>query len=76
MTPLQDLQQLIVEKLRDGRLPHDSIPRTWGGPGNGERCDACDEIVRKDQYIIQGVTETGHGIQTHADCFNFWNSAR
>jgi hypothetical protein len=46
---------LIRIKLRDGALPQDSIPRVWGGPGNGETCDACEEIVTKSQMGIEGA---------------------
>jgi hypothetical protein len=41
------LRLMIQEKLADGRLPNNHIPRIWGGPGNGEICDGCDEIVTK-----------------------------
>jgi hypothetical protein len=37
---LEALRPLIRSKLTDGRLPLNSIPRVWGGPGNGETCDA------------------------------------
>jgi hypothetical protein len=30
------LRRLIRRKLADGRLPQNSIPRLWGGAGNGE----------------------------------------
>jgi hypothetical protein len=33
----------IQRKLDGGHLLHNSIPRTWGGPEDGERCDACEE---------------------------------
>jgi len=33
-------------KLAAGSLPHNSIPRFWGGPPNGEDCDACDEVTK------------------------------
>jgi hypothetical protein len=32
----EDPRLLILSKLADGRLPLNSIPRVWGGPGNGE----------------------------------------
>jgi hypothetical protein len=43
----QEISLLISAKLADGRLPHDSIPRVWGGPGNNEDCDACEETIIK-----------------------------
>jgi hypothetical protein len=45
----QDLRTLIRAKLADGRLPVDSIPRVWGGPGSGETCDACEGSITKDE---------------------------
>ena len=32
----QGLQLIIRQKLKNGTLPNNSIPRVWGGPGNGE----------------------------------------
>jgi hypothetical protein len=29
------LHLLIQEKLTDGRLPQERLPRMWGGPGPG-----------------------------------------
>ena len=64
------------EKLADGRLPHDSIPRMWGGPGAGETCDACEEIVTKPQMLMEGLSENGHGIRMHVQCFYMWDTER
>ena len=64
------LRTILRDKLADGRLPHDSIPRIWGGPGAAETCDACDEIVTKPQMLMEGISEeTGCGIQMHVQCF-------
>lgn len=69
--------RLIVRaKLTDGRLPSNSIPRGWGGPGNGEPCDACEEIITKDQLLIEGVPLKGGRrlVQFHVACFHVWDS--
>jgi hypothetical protein len=72
------LRHLIRSKLADGRLPQDSIPRLWGGAGNGETCDACEEIITKTQFVMEGVSaETGgKGIQFHVGCLHLWDSER
>lgn len=71
------LRAVIAAKLADGRLPQDSIPRLWGGPGNGETCQACDETVLKGQLIMEGVsTEGGAGVQFHVQCFYIWDTIR
>lgn len=41
------LLSLIRDKLTDGRLPQNSIPRVWGGPSAGETCDGCDEVIAR-----------------------------
>ena len=54
------------------------IPRLWGGPANGESCDACEEIVPKAMMIIEGLSgdEGGVGVQFHVRSFQVWDSER
>lgn len=67
----------IRRKLDDGRLPNNSIPRFWGGPADGEDCDACDEVIRADQLLMEGIsTITNQGIQFHVECFYLWDAER
>jgi hypothetical protein len=72
------LRLVIRNKLMDGRLPYDSIPRIWGGPGNGEVCDACEEIVSKDQFVMEGISLAGgrKPLQLHVGCLNLWDEER
>ena len=70
------LRLLIREKLADGRLPHDHIPRMWGGHGDGETCDGCGEIVAKAQMVMEGVDARGGGVQFHVECFYLWDAER
>ena len=72
------LRVLIRQKLADGRLPHDSMPRVWGGPSNGETCDACDEVIGKTQYVLEGVsTDLGkRALQFHVGCLFAWDEER
>jgi len=71
------LRFVIRDKLGNGELPHDSIPRIWGGPGNGERCDACEEVVRTGQLLMEGISAvTNQGIQLHVECFSVWDTER
>jgi hypothetical protein len=73
----ETLRRLIRNKLADGRLPQNSIPRVWGGAGNGETCDACEEIIVKTQFVMEGVSTTGgKGIQFHVGCFHMWDAER
>ena len=70
------LRLMIREKLADGRLQHNHIPRVWGGPGAGETCDGCEEIVTKEQMIMEGVDDVGSGVQFHVACFYVWDVER
>jgi hypothetical protein len=70
------LTLLIQKKLADGRLPHNHIPRLWGGPGNGEICDGCNETVTKSQMIMEGLSPKSRGVQLHVTCFHVWDAER
>ena len=74
----QGLQLIIRQKLQNGTLPYNSIPRVWGGPGNGEACDACDGIVTKDEWVIEGIALAGgrKPLQLHTECFHLWERER
>jgi hypothetical protein len=76
----QDILRLIIRgKLADGRLPLNRMPKLWGGPGNGESCDACDSIVTKDEGVIEAQAPLAVGtqpLQLHARCFWLWEAER
>lgn len=78
----RSLTLLIQAKLADGRLPHNHIPRMWGGPGNRETCDGCGETVTTSQMVMEGlsVTDAAHadgiGVQFHVECFQVWDAER
>jgi hypothetical protein len=67
------LRLYIPAKLENGHLlPHDSVPYVWGGPGNRETCDGCEETITKDQLVMEGVSIKGDEVQIHVKCFFFW----
>jgi hypothetical protein len=72
------LQLLIRHKLANGTLPTNSIPRVLGGPGNGESCDACEIIITKDEWVIEGISlaEGRKPLQLHVECFHLWERER
>jgi hypothetical protein len=74
----QDAARLIIrQKLADGRLPHDSIPRLWGGPGAGEVCDACEEKIAMPALVMEGISVSGRKpLQLHVQCFYLWDTER
>jgi hypothetical protein len=76
MEQLPPLRRLIQSKLADGRLPYNSIPRVWGGAGNGETCNACDEVITKKQLLMEGIGADKRGFQFHVRCFSVWDELR
>ena len=77
MEPIS-LRNLVRSKLVDGRLPQNSIPRMWGGPSNGEMCDACNEKVGPNQFVMEAVSTDleKRALQFHVECFYMWDSER
>ena len=53
-----------------------SIPRVWGGAGNGETCDACDEVITRKQLLMEGIGAGKTGFQFHVRCFSVWDELR
>jgi hypothetical protein len=69
----------IQEKLQDGRLPVNSISSVGGRPGDGEKCDACDDSIRKEQLTVEGISLEADGarpIILHVACFQLWEAER
>ena len=63
----------------------------WGGPGNGETCDACDLLISKGEFVIEGIAVPGDvqnalnalnavdrrkPLQLHVPCFSLWDQER
>ena len=42
-----------------------------------QTCDACEELITKVQFVMEGVSTTGGaGIQFHVMCFQIWDAER
>jgi hypothetical protein len=71
------IRLLIRRKLAAGELPQDGISRLWGGPPDGERCDACEEVIRADQLVMEGISSTNNqGLQLHVEFLYLWDDER
>jgi hypothetical protein len=76
---VEALRLLIRNKLNDGRLPYNSMPRFWGGAGAGEQCDVCDTCITKEQLVMEGIASTLSNkkpVQFHVKCFYAWDAER
>lgn len=73
-----DVRALIRDKLRNGHLPLNGIPRFWVGPSDGEECHACDRIIAAP-LVVEGIASAAGGrqaIQMHIACFAIWDEER
>jgi hypothetical protein len=70
------LHLLIRGKLKSGALPRNGLRRVSGGPGNGESCVACSEIIAKTQVAMEGISEHLMVLRFHVTCFSLWNAKR
>jgi hypothetical protein len=76
---IEALRLVIRSKLSDGRLPYDSMPRFWGGAGDGEQCDVCDTLITKEQLVMEGIASVLSNkkpVQFHVPCFYAWDAER
>jgi hypothetical protein len=72
------LRTLILQKLRDGRLPTDHILRFWAGPSEAEQCMACDRLIA-EPLVVEGTSSSVGGsqpMQMHVGCFAIWDEER
>jgi len=72
----KSLRLLIRGRLESGALTRNSLQRVSGGPGKGESCVACNEIIAKTQIAMQGNGEHRSVLQFHVGCFSLWNIER
>jgi hypothetical protein len=81
----EEIRILIRQKLKDGRLPFNSMARFWGGPADGELCDACDKPITKQQLVMEGISVSStlsdrardkKSIQLHVKCFQIWDAEK
>lgn len=72
------IRVLIRDKLQDGRLPVNGIPRFWIGPSDAEECHACERIIT-GPLVVEGIASPAGGrraIQMHINCFAIWDEER
>jgi hypothetical protein len=69
MTYPKSLRRLIRGRIEGGVLPRNSLQRVSGGPGKGESCVACKEIITKSQFAM-GTGEHRTVLLFHVGCFS------
>lgn len=55
-------------------LSHISIKSVLSGPGDGEKCDACELPVTQAQLVTDVVlVDRKRTMQLHVECFQLWD---
>jgi hypothetical protein len=72
----KSLRLLIRRRLESGALPRNGLHRVSGGPGKGESCVACNEIIAETQFAMEGTGELRTVLHFHVGCFSLWNIER
>jgi hypothetical protein len=72
----KSLRLLIRGRLESGDLPRNGLHGISGGPGKGESCVACSEIIAETRFAMEGTGEHRTVLQFHVGCFSLWNIER
>ena len=72
----KSLRLLIRGRIESGVLPRNSLQRVSSGPGKGERCVACKEIIARSQFAMEGTGEHRTVLLFHVGCFSLWDIER
>ena len=66
----------VRAKIADGYLPKEFLPRVFGGPGTGQRCDACEETPLPEDLESEANLAKGGLVRFHIRCFGIWQTER
>jgi hypothetical protein len=72
----KSLRLLIRGRLESGALPRNGLHRVSGGPGKGESCVACNEVIERSQFAMEGIGEHRTVLKFHVGCLSLWNIER
>ena len=48
------------------------LPRIRSSPGNGERCDGCEQTVTRAQMLMESLDARGCRVKFHVGCYYLW----
>jgi len=84
MPPMDEsaLRDKAREAMQNGKLPTRRPDGTMGGPGCGELCAICGEMLRRTQMELEaefrqdGVAPEVHKYHLHPRCYAAWEFER
>ena len=76
MEPTTEDLMAIAMRIRTGSIRHDPPEKTWGGMGNGRRCDACRRPIETTDLEIEADFDSAKTtLRLHGACFTAWQRA-
>ena len=66
-----DLQALARARIKNGTLPCEPPPSTWGNRSKGVRCELCGETIVRATVEYEVVMEQ-RVAHFHTRCFTIW----
>lgn len=76
MRSLDELLQVIRQKMSTGSLPKKPCRMTWYGPGKGTICGACDLPITAEDVEVECDVIDGGTFRFHRRCHEVWAGAR
>jgi hypothetical protein len=73
---LDRVRVTVREKLERGEVPREKCLITWFGPGSGQRCVVCDQVIRQVEVECECEHPRGDILRFHQTCFVAWDEAR
>jgi hypothetical protein len=72
-----ELRALIRQRIQSGLLPRGPGDKTFGGPGNGETCDCCDQSIPRHRvrYEVEYARPDASFerlLVAHLECHQIW----
>ena len=61
-----------LEKMSNGGLPVPTSTSAWAGPGSGQQCSGCDDVVGHDENEFEVDLSGTITLRFHSDCHQAW----
>lgn len=71
----EHLQHVARTRIANGQLPTGRPTRFFGGPGNGESCNLCDERIGLASVSIEVEQASDVSLNFHANCYRAYVQA-
>jgi hypothetical protein len=66
------IRKRVRTMLETGQLPCDEPRETWAGPGEGQHCAACGEVIAPTELEFEVSLDPGTVLRLHRRCHAIW----